>query len=67
MKKKAMILAAGLGTRMRPLTDNTPKALLTWKNKTLLEGVIERLLQHGFKDIIINVHHHADQVLRYLE
>ncbi len=60
-------MAAGLGTRMKPLTDKIPKALLPYKNKTLLRDVIERLLAHGFRNIIINIHHHGDQIIRYLE
>ena len=67
MKKRAMIMAAGLGTRMKPLTDKTPKALLTWNGKTLLQEVIERLLMHGFDDILINIHHQGEQIRQYLE
>ncbi len=60
-------MAAGLGTRMKPLTDDLPKALLTWNNKTLLQDVIERLLNHGFQDIIINIHHHGEKVIQFLK
>lgn len=64
---KAMILAAGLGTRLQPLTNDKPKALVEIKGKTELELVINRLAHFGFKDIIINVHHFADQIVAYLE
>lgn len=64
---KAMILAAGLGTRLKPLTDHTPKALLKIGNYTLLEFAIRKLIKYGFADLIVNVHHHADQIINYLE
>ena len=51
---KAMILAAGLGTRMRPLTDHTPKPLLAAGGKSLIEWHIERLQQAGFRELVIN-------------
>jgi MurNAc alpha-1-phosphate uridylyltransferase len=54
---KAMILAAGLGTRMRPLTDHTPKPLLEVQGKPLIVWHIERLAKNGFKEIIINIAH----------
>ena len=53
---KAMIFAAGLGTRLRPLTDHTPKALVPIAGKTMLERVILRLKDAGFNDITINIH-----------
>lgn len=62
-----MILAAGLGTRMRPFTNNTPKALIKINNKTLLEIAIEKLINYGFNEIVINVHHLADQIVEYIE
>ena len=61
-----MILAAGLGTRLQPLTDDTSKALIKVKNKTLLEIVIERLKSFGFNEIIINVHHQAEKIIDFL-
>lgn len=64
---KAMILAAGLGTRLRPLTNNCPKALVEVNGKPLLEIALQRLKLFGFEDIIINVHHFAEQILRFLE
>ena len=59
---KAMILAAGLGTRLRPLTDTRPKALVEVAGRPMLYWVIARLARHGFTDIIINAHHFADQI-----
>jgi NDP-sugar pyrophosphorylase family protein len=63
---KAMILAAGLGTRLRPLTDHRPKALVEVAGRTLLDLALARLRQFGIHDVIINVHHFADQVTDYL-
>ena len=64
---KAMILAAGLGTRLKPLTNNKPKALVEIKGKTLLEIAITKLKKEGFTDIIINVHHFANQIINFLK
>src|ERR1700684_2537282 len=64
---KAMILAAGLGTRLRPLTDNRPKALVEVAGRTLLEITISRLRAFGVREVIINVHHFADMVVDYLK
>jgi NDP-sugar pyrophosphorylase family protein len=64
---KAMIFAAGLGTRMSPLTDNLPKALVPVSGKPLLEIVIRRLIFFGFREIIINVHYKADQIVAFLK
>lgn len=64
---KGMILAAGLGTRLRPLTNTTPKVLLPAGNGTLLSFAIRKLKSHGFDDLIINVHYLADQVIEYLK
>lgn len=63
---KAMIFAAGLGTRLRPLTNTRPKALIEVAGKPLLEHVIEKLKQAGFDDITINVHHFADMIIDYV-
>jgi len=63
---KAMILAAGLGTRLRPLTDERPKALVEVAGRTLLEIAITRLEFFGIRDVIINVHHYADKIVDYL-
>jgi NDP-sugar pyrophosphorylase family protein len=59
----AMIFAAGLGTRFKPWTDHHPKALAMVNNKTLLQRNIEYLQQYGIKDVVINVHHFADQII----
>jgi NDP-sugar pyrophosphorylase family protein len=63
---KAMVLAAGLGTRLRPLTDSRPKALVEIGGRTLLEITLARLRNFGVRDVIINVHHFADMVVEYL-
>jgi mannose-1-phosphate guanylyltransferase len=64
---KAMILAAGLGTRLRPLTDDRPKALVEISGRTLLEITLSRLRAFGVREVIINVHHFADMILDYLK
>jgi len=64
---QAMILAAGLGTRLRPLTNYKPKAMVEIGEMPLLEITIRRLIKYGFDDIIINVHHFAEQIIRFLE
>ena len=64
---KAMILAAGLGTRLRPLTDDRPKALVEVAGHTLLEITLRRLRSFGIREVIINVHHFADMVVDYLK
>jgi len=63
---KAMVLAAGLGTRLRPLTDDRPKALVTVAGRTLLEIAIERLRGFGVSEVIVNAHHHAEMIVAYL-
>jgi len=63
---KAMILAAGFGTRLLPLTKKKPKALIEINGIPLLELIIRRLKYFGFTDIVINVHHHADQIIKFL-
>lgn len=62
-----MILAAGLGTRLRPLTDKIPKALVKIGNTPLLEFAIKKLYHYGFNDIIINIHHYPDMIINFLE
>jgi len=64
---KAMILAAGLGTRLRPLTDDRPKALVEIGGRTLLEITLSRLRRFGVRQVIINVHHFADMLVDYLK
>ena len=63
---KAMILAAGLGTRLRPLTNDRPKALVEVGGRTLLEIALSRLRRFGVQQVIVNVHHFADMVVDYL-
>jgi NDP-sugar pyrophosphorylase family protein len=63
---KAMILAAGLGTRLHPLTIDKPKALVEIAGKTLLQMAIEKVSFAGYHDLVINVHHLADQIIEYL-
>jgi len=64
---KAMVLAAGLGTRLRPLTNDRPKALVEVAGRTLLEITLVRLREFGVREVIINVHHFADMVVEYLK
>ncbi|HXZ11692.1 MAG TPA: nucleotidyltransferase family protein [Candidatus Sulfotelmatobacter sp.] len=64
---KAMILAAGLGVRLRPITDDRPKALVEIGGRTLLEITLSRLRALGIRDVIINVHSFADRIVGYLE
>jgi NDP-sugar pyrophosphorylase family protein len=64
---KAMILAAGLGTRLQPLTNDRPKALVEIAGRTLLEITLARLRAFGIREVIVNVHHFADQVVDYLK
>lgn len=63
---KAMVLAAGLGTRLRPLTDNRPKALVEIAGRSLLEITLTRLRNFGIREVIINVHHFADMIVEHL-
>ena len=63
---KAMILAAGMGTRLRPLTNDRPKALVEIDGRTLLEITLRRLRQFGVQEIIINAHHFAEMMIEYL-
>ena len=63
---KCMILAAGYGKRMMPLTKETPKPLLKIGNETLLDRNIKHVLSNGFDEIIINVSHHGDKIKEHL-
>ena len=63
---QAMIFAAGLGTRLRPLTNDRPKALVEIGGRTLIEHNILRLREAGFTRIVVNVHHFADQIIDFL-
>ena len=62
----AMVLAAGLGTRMRPLTDHRPKALIPVAGRALVDRVLDKLVEAGVERAVVNVHHHADQVEAHL-
>jgi NDP-sugar pyrophosphorylase family protein len=64
---KAMVLAAGLGTRLRPLTDTRPKALVEVGGRTLLEITLSRLRDCGVGEVMVNVHHFAEQIAGFLE
>lgn len=64
---KAMVLAAGLGTRLRPLTDTRPKALVEINGRTLLEITLIHLREFGVRDVIVNAHHFADMLVAYLQ
>ncbi len=64
---RAMVLAAGLGTRLRPLTDHCPKALVEVGGRTLLEMTLGRLREFGVREAIVNVHHFAEMVVEYLK
>ena len=64
---KAMIFAAGLGTRLKPLTDHMPKALVPLAGKTLLQWQIDRLREAGISDIVVNVHHFPDMIIDAVE
>jgi NDP-sugar pyrophosphorylase family protein len=64
---KAMILAAGLGTRLKPLTESKPKALIEINQVPLIEYVVKRLMRNGYTDIVVNLHHFGDQIIRFFE
>src|SRR3954463_8465855 len=64
---KAMILAAGIGSRLKPWTDVHPKALAKVNGKSLLQRNIEYLQQYGITKVVVNVHHFADQVIKVIQ
>ena len=64
--KTAMVLAAGLGTRMRPLTDHRPKALTPVAGRALIDRVLDKLVEAGVERAVVNVHHFADQMEMHL-
>lgn len=64
--RRAMVLAAGMGTRMRPLTDNMPKSLVKVAGKPLLDHVLDRLAAEGVERAVVNVHHFAEQIIAHL-
>jgi len=66
-ENKAMILAAGIGSRLGKLTENRPKALVEWEGRPLLEHVILKLKSQGFTSIIINVHHYAEMIIDFVK
>ncbi len=63
---KAMIFAAGLGTRLRPITDKKPKALIKYKGTPLLEIILQKLIKNGVDEVIINVHHFPEQIMDFV-
>jgi NDP-sugar pyrophosphorylase family protein len=65
--KKAMIFAAGIGSRLKALTKDTPKCLMQVGGVAMLERVVERLKSVGVRSVVINVHHHAEQVIAFVE
>ncbi|MBN2805645.1 MAG: nucleotidyltransferase family protein [Prolixibacteraceae bacterium] len=67
MKIKAMIFAAGLGTRMRPLTDHVPKALIPVNGQPLIWYAIQQLLPLGISSLVVNIHHRGEQMIDYFE
>ncbi|OYU68902.1 MAG: mannose-1-phosphate guanylyltransferase [Alphaproteobacteria bacterium PA2] len=64
--KTAMVLAAGIGSRMRPLTDDRPKALVTVGGKALIDHVLDRLAEAAVETAVVNIHHFADQMTEHL-
>ncbi|MDP9573471.1 UNVERIFIED_ORG: MurNAc alpha-1-phosphate uridylyltransferase [Agrobacterium larrymoorei] len=65
--RQAMVLAAGLGTRMRPITDTIPKPLVKIAGRPMIDYVLDLLVAAGVETVSINVHHHADQMVAHLE
>jgi MurNAc alpha-1-phosphate uridylyltransferase len=65
--RTAMLLAAGLGTRMRPLTDHRPKPLIEVAGRALIDRVLDKLAAQGVERAVVNVHHHPEQMRRHLE
>ncbi len=66
-KYKAIVLAAGLGTRLGQLTAEKPKALVEWEGKPLIDHILAKLKTSGFNDVIINVHHHAEMIMEHVQ
>lgn len=63
---RAMLFSAGLGTRLRPYTDNCPKALVEIDGCSLLEINLRRLVAYGFEEVVINIHHYGDQIIDFI-
>lgn len=63
---KAFIFAAGLGTRLKPLTDTRPKALVEYRGKAMIDIVIERLKSQGFSEFVVNIHHFGEQIISHI-
>ena len=64
---RGMVLAAGLGTRMRPLTNDRPKSLVTVAGRTLLDHAIDRFVAAGVKMIVVNVHYKGEMIIEHLK
>ena len=64
---KAFVFAAGLGTRLKPLTDTMPKALVPIQEKPLLGHVMEKLQRSGINEFVVNIHHFGEQIIDYLK
>mgnify|MGYP000462192952 CR=1 FL=1 len=67
MPRRAMVLAAGYGTRMQPLTDDRPKGLVDVGGRPLIDHVLDTLARGGIEEVVVNVHHHADRMRAHLE
>ena len=66
MIRMAMVLAAGRGERMRPLTDTLPKPLIEVAGRSMLDRILDRLQEHGVRNVVINVHHLGEQIARHV-
>ena len=62
-----MLFAAGLGTRLRPLTDTMPKAMVPVNGRPLIDIVLRYLIQQGATEVVVNVHHFAEQIINYVK
>ncbi|HXE41517.1 MAG TPA: sugar phosphate nucleotidyltransferase, partial [Candidatus Baltobacteraceae bacterium] len=64
--KRAMVLAAGYGVRLKPLTDTMPKPLVPVAGKPMIEYALDKLLAYGIEEVVVNVSHHKEQLIQYL-